>query len=341
MTSIDAGVAKLDGDRDWWWGHHAKHGWLVLDRLDVRNAGESRYLVRCRDWSSFEVSRVEFASDKFTWFKKHLGNLPLERAQEACAQLAAYRQEFIARAANFRLTQRERDWASKDNPTQLLRLMSEIAVRKLRLFGIACCRRIWPLLRDDCRHCVLLAERLVEGEATLEEANKLRQQLEAVRVATIQQSAGEQREREVRGWCLGAVCSLLDTATGLQLILPLPDWHLELVDVRRLVANAVVHSPVSSVAAAISVEERAQADLLREIVGNPFRKTEFAQGWRTPTVLDLAHAIYQERAFAEMPILADALDEAGCANAEILQHCREPREHVRGCWLLDLIRELP
>jgi len=54
-------------------------------------------------------------------------------------------------------------------------------------------------------------------------------------------------------------------------------------------------------------------------------------------VVKLAESIYDERAFDRMPILADALEEAGCANADILAHCRQPGEHVRGCWAVDLI----
>jgi hypothetical protein len=55
------------------------------------------------------------------------------------------------------------------------------------------------------------------------------------------------------------------------------------------------------------------------------------------TVIALAEAIYDERAFDRLPILADALEEAGCTNADILNHCRQPGEHVRGCWVVDLI----
>src|SRR5439155_24569283 len=55
------------------------------------------------------------------------------------------------------------------------------------------------------------------------------------------------------------------------------------------------------------------------------------------TVVKLAQGIYDDRAFARLPILADALEEAGCMDTEILDHCRRAREHVRGCWVLDLL----
>jgi hypothetical protein len=55
------------------------------------------------------------------------------------------------------------------------------------------------------------------------------------------------------------------------------------------------------------------------------------------TVTQLAESIYTDRAFDRLPILADALEEAGCDNADILAHCRQGGEHARGCWVLDLL----
>ena len=63
----------------------------------------------------------------------------------------------------------------------------------------------------------------------------------------------------------------------------------------------------------------------------------FDAAWRTATVTSLALAIYEERAFDRLPILADALEDAGCTNADILGHCRGGGEHVRGCWVVDLV----
>ena len=79
-------------------------------------------------------------------------------------------------------------------------------------------------------------------------------------------------------------------------------------------------------------------DLLREIVGNPFRTTSFSLSWRTSDVMMLAQRIYDERDFGAMPILADALQDAGCDSGDILDHCRDTSAtHVRGCWVLDLV----
>jgi hypothetical protein len=73
----------------------------------------------------------------------------------------------------------------------------------------------------------------------------------------------------------------------------------------------------------------------RDIFGNPFRPVAFADSWRSETVVALAAGIYAERAFDRMPILADALEEAGCDHADVLSHCRGPGPHVRGCWVVD------
>ncbi|MCE9560440.1 MAG: hypothetical protein K8U57_00140 [Planctomycetes bacterium] len=80
-----------------------------------------------------------------------------------------------------------------------------------------------------------------------------------------------------------------------------------------------------------------QAELLRCVVGNPFRHVGADITWLTTTVQQLAAGIYADRAFDRMPILADALQDAGCDNADILDHCRSEAPHVRGCWVVDLL----
>ena len=83
-----------------------------------------------------------------------------------------------------------------------------------------------------------------------------------------------------------------------------------------------------------------QACLLRDIIGNPFRhssRTSTWLKWNDGAVPMIAQGIYADRAFDRLPILADALEDAGCDNADILAHCRGPGPHVRGCWVVDLI----
>ncbi|MBM3981739.1 MAG: hypothetical protein FJ304_15980 [Planctomycetes bacterium] len=80
-----------------------------------------------------------------------------------------------------------------------------------------------------------------------------------------------------------------------------------------------------------------QITLLHDIVGHPFYPEAVEPAWLTSTVVQLARTMYESRDFSAMPILADALQDAGCDNVNILDHCRGPRPHVRGCWVVDLI----
>jgi hypothetical protein len=77
--------------------------------------------------------------------------------------------------------------------------------------------------------------------------------------------------------------------------------------------------------------------VLHDVVGNPFQPVEFDPAWRTSTVVALAQQMYDSRDFALMPILGDALEDAGCGHADILDHCRSAGPHVRGCWVVDLV----
>ncbi|MBY0459037.1 MAG: hypothetical protein K2V38_17005 [Gemmataceae bacterium] len=78
---------------------------------------------------------------------------------------------------------------------------------------------------------------------------------------------------------------------------------------------------------------------MRDVFGNPFRPAvEFLPEWRTDTAMSLAKGMYESRDFSAMPILADALQDAGCDNADVLTHCREANGiHGRGCWVVDLV----
>ena len=89
---------------------------------------------------------------------------------------------------------------------------------------------------------------------------------------------------------------------------------------------------------AYRAESATHASLLRDIFGNFFRPITFSPEWRTDTALTLARRMYESRDFGAMPILADALQDAGCENEDILNHCRDASAtHVRGCWLVDLV----
>jgi hypothetical protein len=93
-------------------------------------------------------------------------------------------------------------------------------------------------------------------------------------------------------------------------------------------------------AAEYAAEAARQANLLRDVVGNPFRPVSVDPQWlewRDGTVARMARTMYSERRFADMPVLADALEDAGCTNADVLAHCRNGGPHALGCWALDLV----
>jgi hypothetical protein len=107
MASLDAISVELAQQPQLWWGYTVEHGWIVMDRDDARNEGESRHVVRCRDWIQLEVSRRDFGSDHFKGFKSFIDPLPEAQVKEACTQLLAYRREFLSRATGFRVTKAE------------------------------------------------------------------------------------------------------------------------------------------------------------------------------------------------------------------------------------------
>jgi hypothetical protein len=81
-----------------------------------------------------------------------------------------------------------------------------------------------------------------------------------------------------------------------------------------------------------------QCRIILDVFGNPFRPVAFSSAWRTDTAIALARTMYDSREFSAMPILADALQDAGCDNTDILDHCRDANQvHVRGCWVVDLV----
>jgi len=336
MSTLEAVTSELEREPHLWWGHHHKHGWVVLDRQDNCNEGESRKLTRCRDWNQLTVSRQEFGSAPFVWFKTYIASLPAAKVRETCDQLLALRREYDARDA--RLSLKRNGWLTCKSPHLMLaQLDVRSSVRKLQLFGIACCRRIWQFLEEDCRQAILMAEGFVEGTADLTQCRQAQMDLRHKRLS-LQREEITTRERTVRLWCLLAVVNALQSPEELQAALRDSAYHPDALSIWKFVELAVHAKQYNDPPTPEMLEDRAaQADILREILGHPFRPPPFQPDWETPTVLALAQAIYAEQAFEQLPILADALEDAGCDNLELLGHLRETREHVRGCWALDLI----
>jgi hypothetical protein len=227
--------------------------------------------------------------------------------------------------------------------------------RKLRLLACACARRIWHLIPDvQCRRAVEVAERFADGMAETAELqaawDEAREVCDAVFDARAE-SCTLRNEEEVDGYGVHEVCA--DACAWASVCYgaaqPMEDRFKDsilsaLLDSATAVAHAVLPLDLAFSAyntpprrAALNSEAEAHNQLVRDIFGNPFRPVTFDPTWRTTTAVQLTQGIYDSRDFSTMPILADALQDAGCDNADILDHCRGPGPHVRGCWVVDLV----
>jgi ssDNA-binding Zn-finger/Zn-ribbon topoisomerase 1 len=236
----------------------------------------------------------------------------------------------------------EQEWLAGTNPLSMLQfLLGKARDRKLRLFAVACCRRIWTLLPDETgKRLVDLAERVAERKVT---PGALREGMRLAGDPTGDPAAA-------------ALASCMPTAPqcqcGASLILRRGSRrsfygcsNYPLCRNTQAYWNGLAGA-AEGAALATGVpdpwaEYSMQARLLRDIFRNPFRPFPGIhpswQTWQNSTIPALAQSLYDDRAFDRLPVLADALEEAGCQDAEILTHCRQPGVHARGCWVVDLL----
>jgi hypothetical protein len=246
------------------------------------------------------------------------------------------------------------EWLACTDPEGMLAsLAGKASDRKLRLFAVACCRRVWHLHSDGrVRGVVQVAERFADGLATAQE----RQTSEADAHTACRDADSAQRTTEATAVLGDATAGEARLAAAWAAIIAGSAASAARAAISRpgsltpqTAANAAAHTAEYAAAAAAnkieyafrakvsSAEKAEQCRLCRCIFGNPFLPVTFKPAWSTPTVRKLAEAIYEERAFDRLPILADALEEAGCNDAEVLAHCRGPGPHARGCWATDLV----
>jgi hypothetical protein len=217
------------------------------------------------------------------------------------------------------------DWQAWNNPLPMLNWLRErqASERKLRLFACACCRDILDILVGyDPRAVSLLekCERMADGQPAV---------------------AGHPSREPV--W-LGS--EAVQAGSVLAAALQPSAWNAarETVDAVRQLLQARADSRGGSHRAMlggswVSSAQRIQAALVRDLFGDPFRSQPLylADVADQRNVMHLARMIYSERSFQDLPVLADALEDAGCTDEEVLEHCREPGEHARGCWLVDAV----
>ncbi len=220
----------------------------------------------------------------------------------------------------------EAEWRTGTDCRAMMRaLRGRAGDRKLRLFAATCWQRLRHLLQDGrLRWFLGLLEPHADGLVPPPEIATARQGVwKAFQALTQAGLTGETREqiaaRRLARW--GADANAWAAA----------------VEAGRTARGVAAQIGEWAVAA----ETKFQCDLLRELFGNPFRPAVVDPAWLAwegGTVARLAGAVYEERSFEQLPILGDALEEAGCADAEVLAHCRQqPGEHMRGCWVIDLL----
>ena len=219
----------------------------------------------------------------------------------------------------------EKEWLKCNDPWKMIEdhyASAQRSSRKWRLFACAGCRLFWSVLPDGpSRRAIEVAELYADRSAT-------RQELAAARAAVLVRAGGDSASQWASNAAsFAAAASPLNAAT----------W------VYSASAEAAVHSGKKGETQR-ATHRFALVALLRHIFGNPFRPVTLDPSWLTPTVTSLAQAAYEERALpsgeldtARLVVLSDALEEAGCDNADILNHLRGAGPHVRGCWVVDLL----
>jgi len=204
-----------------------------------------------------------------------------------------------------------KEWLECNDPTPMLELLRpQASERKLRLFASGICRRHQKQMAiSGLSERLDAVERYADGLISLEELTAVSQRHTTPSHFYLRANRVQQHARHVL-------------------------WRLTQYHEPMFTTVTVALQGFSAKKKAI---QRGRTRLLREIFGNPFRPIAVDPSWLTPTVLQFANHIYDDRDFAQMPILADALQDAGCEDTELLAHCRGPGPHVRGCWVVDLV----
>jgi hypothetical protein len=222
----------------------------------------------------------------------------------------------------------EVDWLDGDDPRPMLERLrcdrsfcrSPAGRRQLRRFACLCCRRIWGMIPDGpSRAAVEVAERFAAGRAS-------RAELEAP--YTIDHRGGA----AVSWAAFAARCTTLPDA--------LRAAEVVLATIPTLLRARLKDHGVEEVERRVADEKAYQCALLRELIGSPFRPVRIEASWRRwndGCVPRLARLIRDEGRLDELPVLADALEDAGCDDPILLGHCRSACGHLPGCWALDAL----
>jgi hypothetical protein len=232
----------------------------------------------------------------------------------------------------------ENEWLACTDPQKMLDfLRGRVSDRKLRLFAVACWWRAFNwLVSGDClaakekgRLFQDVAERAVQFADGQAGAEDLRAASEAA------DEVLDPDYKEELAAVMMAVPDARDAADKTAMLCR--DFFAKLASDQAWANGANDGTQRVEWYRAAAEEGREQARLLLDIFGNAVRPVAVDSSWLTSNVVTLARTSYDESTFDPLPILADALEEAGCDNADILNHCRQPGPHVCGCWVVDLV----
>lgn len=227
-----------------------------------------------------------------------------------------------------------KEWLEKDSGYGLLRMLDrlrhKVSPRKMRLYGIACCRLIRDLEKDTGFAAAIgVAMRMTAEQVPEPEIAEMRARLRE-KMERLEQNYSSMEPSEYRSgrWRTRAVLHLFQYDNDYLNDVD-PDLNSSLVEVCNALGYVLHEEPYDS-------GEQGEY-LLREVIGNPFHPVLFEPQWRTDAVVELARTIYENETFDQMGALANALTAAGCNDLRILTHCQRENNHCRGCWVLDLI----
>jgi hypothetical protein len=215
----------------------------------------------------------------------------------------------------------QQEWLQATDPRPMLAfLQGKASERKMRLFLVTCARLVWDRMADPTmRKAVEVAERYTEGRASAEELGASHGEIYYLvcggRLTERARTMGVSFDTYISLHGLSLSCGFLKA--GLEKIARMASWW----NGTKLTGHY-------------------QPFILREIFGNPFRPITVNPtwlSWHGGLLVSMAQKMYDSRDFTGLPILADALEKAGCDDTDILGHCRGPGPHVRGCWVVDLL----
>lgn len=230
----------------------------------------------------------------------------------------------------------EVEWLTSHDPVALMCGLSghNVSHRKQELFNCAVARAVcdsWP--EPACEKYIELVERNIEDQPVSDtEWDQATDEMGELAWSSCDRA--KKSFDEFGHWTPSALALLhryVSISTANTPLGSMQWWHW-LCDLEYTKSPTTFDEGVDSM---LIDSYRACLPLLRCIVGNPFRPVAFDPAWRSETAVALASAVYAERAFDRLPILGDALEEAGYDHPDVLGHCRGPGPHARGCWVVD------